>query len=443
MKKHIISSLIVTATIGSTTLHAESLYEVYKLAIQTDAELKAAAENYKAKNEEVRVKEGDRYPSISMSANLGYAKDATPSYNYGTGSGGVSFDFNYPLYSAALNYNLDGAKLEYKSAGIDFENAKEDLSLTVLTAYFTLLMKQSTLSTTIEQVKSNKSELDQVQKQYDVGLVSITDLEDAQAEYDAVKVTELTDRSAVAYAQKVLRRYTKRVIKEIPELAKDYPIVMDSETTVESLIETAVKNNKELHILDVAVESAENNIKLKEASGRSPVLSLVASVSHSNYNYSDYGNLLSAGTGSYDEASVGFAFNMPLYSGGSINASVRSASASAEASRETRDDALENIELSIRSLMLNLQTSVAQVKAQQVLIKSRESALDASKAGYEVGTRNLVELLAAQSNLFEAINAYHQYRYNFVLQQLQLLEVTGTLSEEKIKELDKWLVARN
>ena len=83
------------------------------------------------------------------------------------------------------------------------------------------------------------------------------------------------------------------------------------------------------------------------------------------------------------------------------------------------------------------------MKAQKVLIKSRRSALEASKAGYEVGTRNLVELLDAQSNLFDAIDALQQYRYNFVLQQLQLLEVTGELTEDKIRDLDKWLVSSN
>ena len=104
---------------------------------------------------------------------------------------------------------------------------------------------------------------------------------------------------------------------------------------------------------------------------------------------------------------------------------------------------MQTIELNIRSLYLELQTAVAQIEAQQQLIRSRASALEATTAGYDVGTRNLVELLDAQSNLYNAQNTYEQYRYNFVVKKLSLLEATGDLTEDKIKELDKWLIAKN
>ncbi|MEL0635944.1 TolC family outer membrane protein [Marinomonas sp. TI.3.20] len=438
MKKHIISTLIAAATISSATVHAESLYDVYKLAIQTDPGLRAAAATYNAQKEQVTVTKGSLYPSISLNGSLGYAKNDTPTTNYDAKTNAVSLDLDYPIYSPALNYGVDAVELNYKSAGVSYDNKKENLSLTALTDYFNLLMAQSTLNTTLSQVKSTKSELDQVQKQYDVGLVSITDLQDAQAEYDAVKVTELTDRSNVAYAQKVLLQLTGRVITNIPELSKSYPIKLDPTMTVDSLIQQAIKNNKELSILDISVQSAENNIDIKKASGRTPTVSITGSLSRSN---SQSNPNTSTPDGTYNKGAIGLAVNMPLYSGGSINASIRQAAAEAEASRESRDSALQSIELNIRSLFLELQTSVARIHAQQVLIKSRQSALEASKAGYEVGTRNLVELLTAQSNLFDARNAYQQYRYSFVLQKLQLLEATGDLTEDKIKGLDKWLVA--
>ncbi|WP_343772646.1 TolC family protein, partial [Marinomonas arenicola] len=247
MKKHIISSFIAAMTISSATVHAESLYDVYKLALQTDPGLRAAAATYKAQGEQVTVTKGSLYPNISLSGSLGYAKDDNPSTDYNTKTGAVSLDLDYPIYSPALDYGVDAVELTYKSSGVTYENTKEDLSLTALTDYFNLLMAQSTLNTTLAQVKSNKSELDQVQKQYDVGLVSITDLQDAQAEYDAVKVTELTNRANVAYAQKVLLQLTGRVITDIPELSKDYPIQLDPNMSVDSLIQKAVKNNKELN----------------------------------------------------------------------------------------------------------------------------------------------------------------------------------------------------
>ena len=441
MKKHIISSLIAAAVLSSTTAHAESIYEVYKLAKQHDPGLRAAAATYRAENESVTVTKGNLYPNISFSGNLGYSKIDGPSSDYSNQSNSVSLDLNYPIYSPALGYAVDAVELSYESAGISFDNTEEDLALTTLTEYFNLLIAQSTLQTTQALVKSTASQLDRAKKQYEVGLASITDLQDAQAEYDSVRVTELSARSDVSYAQKALYQRTGREIQNIPQLSKDYPIHLDPNMTVDSLIEKAHRDNKELRILNLSVASAENNINIQKANGRTPTVSITGSLSRADDNYNDAP--ASMQDGATNTSSIGLGVSIPLYQGGAINASVRQAVAEAESATEQRASSLQSIELNIRSLYLDLQTAVAQIEAQQQLIRSRASALEATTAGYDVGTRNLVELLDAQSNLYDAQNTYEQYRYNFVVKKLSLLEATGDLTEDKIKELDKWLIAKN
>ncbi|ETI62430.1 TolC family outer membrane protein [Marinomonas profundimaris] len=438
MKKHIIPSLIAAAVLSSTAAHAESIYEVYKLAKQNDPGLRAAAATYQAQKEGVTVTKGNLYPQITFSGSLGYESLDSPATDYDKTSNSLALNMDYPIYSPALNYAVDAVELSSKSAGVSYENSEEDLALTTLTEYFNLLIAQSTLQTTEALVKSTASQLDRSKKQYEVGLASITDLQDAQAEYDSVRVTELTARSSVAYAQKALLQRTGREIKSIPELAKDYPISLNKSLTVDSLIDQARRNNKELQILDITVETAENNISIQKSSGRSPTVSLTGSLSRTDADY----DIVSTSEGVTNDATISLGVSIPLYSGGAINASVRQATAQAESATEQRASSLQTIELSIRSLYLDLQTAVAQIAAQQQLIRSRTSALEATKAGYDVGTRNLVELLDAQSNLYDAQNTYEQYRYNFVLKKLSLLEVTGDLTENKIKELDKWLVAK-
>ncbi len=441
MKKHIIPSLIAAAILSSTTLHAESIYEVYKLAKQNDPGLRAAAATYQAQKEGVTVTKGNLYPNISFSADLGYDDVDTPSVEYENTSNTLALSLDYPIYSPALGYAVDAVELGSKSAGVSFNNAEEDLALTTLTEYFNLLIAQSTLQTTEALVKSTASQLDRAKKQYEVGLTSVTDLQDAQAEYDSVRVTELSARSSVSYAQRALQQRTGRTLKSIPELSKDYPIRLESNMTVDFLIEKARRDNKQLRILSLSVESAENNINIQKSNGRSPTVALSGSLSRTDNNYNTTST--SYVDGVTNTASVALGVSIPLYSGGSINASVRQASAQAESAFEQRASSLQEIELNIRSLYIDLQTTVAQIDAQQQLIRSRTSALEATKAGYDVGTRNIVELLDAQSNLFNAQNTYEQYRYNFVLKKLSLLEVTGDLTEEKIKELDKWLIAKN
>jgi len=441
MKKHIIPSLIAAAVLSSTAAHADSIYEVYKLAKQHDPGLRASAATYRAQKEGVTVSKGNLYPSISFSGDLGYDNVDSPSAEYNNSSNTLALSLDYPIYSPALNYAVDSVELSSESAGISFNNAEEDLALTTLTEYFNLLTAQSTLQTTEALVKSTASQLDRAKKQYEVGLASITDLQDAQAEYDSVRVTELSARSSVSYAQKALYQRTGQEIKTIPQLSKDYPIRLDPNMTVDSLITKAHRDNKELRILNISVESAETNINIQKASGRTPTVSITGSLSRTDNNYDK--NSSSLVDGATNTSSIALGVSIPLYSGGAISASVRQATAQAESATEQRASSLQTIELNIRSLYLDLQTAVAQIEAQQQLIRSRTSALEATKAGYDVGTRNLVELLDAQSNLYDAQNTYEQYRYNFVVKKLNLLEATGDLTEDKIKELDKWLVAKN
>jgi len=441
MKKHIIPSLIAAAVLSSSAAHADSIYEVYKLAKQHDPGLRAAAATYQAQKEGVTVTKGNLYPRISFSGNLGYDDLSSPSVDYDNTSNTLALSLDYPIYSPALNYAVDSVELSSQSAGISFSNAEEDLALTTLTEYFNLLIAQSTLQTTDALVKSTASQLDRAKKQYEVGLASITDLQDAQAEYDSVRVTQLSARSSVSYAQKALFQRTGQEIKTIPQLSKDYPIRLDPNMTVDSLITKARRDNKELRILNFTVESAENNINIQKANGRTPTVSITGSLSRVDNNYTTASS--SYVDGATNTSSIALGVSIPLYSGGAINASVRQATAEAGAATEQRASSLQAIELNIRSLYLDLQTAVAQIEAQQQLIRSRTSALEATKAGYDVGTRNLVELLDAQSNLYNAQNAYEQYRYNFVLKKLSLLETTGDLTEDNIKELDKWLIAKN
>ena len=441
MKKHIISSMIATAVLSSSTVYAESIYEVYKLAKQNDPSLRAAAATYKAQQESVTVTKGNLYPSITFSGELGYDDIDSPSIAYGNVSNTLALSLDYPIYSPALSYAVDAVEIGSQSAEVSFNNAEEDLALTTLTEYFNLLIAQSTLQTTQALVKSTASQLDRAKKQYEVGLASITDLQDAQAEYDSVRVNELSARSGVSYAQKALYQRTGKELASIPQLSKDYPISLDKNMSVDSLIEKARKDNKQLRILNYTVESAENNINIQKSNGRSPTVALTGTLARIDNDYDITST--SYPDGVTNSTSIALGVSIPLYSGGAINASVRQASAEAESAIEQRASSLQEIELGIRSLYLDLQTSVAQIEAQQQLIRSRTSALEATKAGYDVGTRNLVELLDAQSNLYNAQNTYEQYRYSFVLQQLSLLEITGDLTEDKIKELDKWLVTKN
>ncbi|TPE47590.1 TolC family outer membrane protein [Maribrevibacterium harenarium] len=434
MKKHIIATLVAAATLSSA--QAESLLEVYQLAKANDPTLRAAQAQYRAQEEQVTVTRGNLFPSISFQGNLGYSNTDTGSNSYDVTNNSLGVQMNYPIYSAALDYGVKAVELGLDAQKVQLDNAQETLTLATLEEYFDVLIKQAALENVTAQVKSTQSQLDRVKNQYDVGMVSITDLQDAQAAYDAIRVSELSARADLRYAQETLNQRVGKAITSIPKLADNYPISTENLASTDELIQKALRNNKDLLGANYQVTIANNNVDISKASGRTPTVTLTGGITRaetmdSNNPQSPEGDAL--------QTSIGVNVTIPLYSGGAIDANVRQATATANAAEEQYAAAVQQIELGIRNLVAQLNTTAAQVTAQKQLIKSRESALEATQAGYDVGTRNLVELLTAQSNLFDAKTTYEQLRYRFVVTKLNLMELTGELNDAAVADLNKWL----
>lgn len=437
MKKHIIASLVAAA--AAIPAHSETLQEVYNLALNHDPSLRAAAATYRADKEQVEVTRGNLYPSISFSGGLNYSKtNPEGAQSFDNTQNQLAVNLDYPIYSPALDYGVDATEISLKSSGVALEQAKETLIYDTMSDYFAVLTAQATLDTIRSQVKSYAGQLDRVKKQYEVGLVSITDQQDAQSAYDSILVTELNAEAQLTIALESLRQRTGQTITSIPSLSEDYPIEVPDNLDARELLGVAMLNNKNIRTLDLSVEAAETNIDIQRASGRTPTVSLTGAVSRTEDDYDR--QTANRRDGVTNTSSIGLGVAIPLYSGGAINASVRQATASAEAAMETRADSIQDIELSIRNAVLKLKTLSAQVKAQKQAIRSAQSALEATQAGYDVGTRNIVELLDAQSTFFDAKNTYEQLRYDFVLQQITLKQLTGELSEADVEQLNKWLV---
>jgi len=437
MKRNIITLIAAVSVTLSMETAAEGLLEIYQLSKQNDSGLKAAESIFNAEKEAVNISRGSLFPEITLSGSLGYAKTQDDSStDTTTESNSVELGLNYPIYSSALGYAVDIVKLDYEGAKADYSNAEEDLTYETLEAYFDLLTQESNLKIANSQAAAISSQLQKVKKQFEVGQVAITDVHTSQAEYDSNLVDILNAEANVTNAQETLRQLTGKLITNIPDLAIDYPITMDNVKAASYYVEIAKHQNKNIKALKLDYESASTNINLQKASGRSPTLSLSGSIKVSDSEATPASN----NDGSTTTSNIALTLSIPLYEGGAINASVRQAVANAEAVRESLNDKLQDTELAVRKQYRLLQSTVAQTSAQKQLITSFSSLLKATEAGYNAGTRNVVDLLDAQSDLFDAQGVLEQLRYQFVLQRLSLLEYAGELNEEEVKKLDAWLV---
>lgn len=436
MKKTIIASLITLATASTMNAQAENLLEVYKLAKFNDPGLRSAAASYDSQKEGVAISKGSLFPDISFDADLDYTDTDADYGDSDTNTNSLKVSLDYPIYSPALGYAVDAVEINFESSGVTYANTEEDLSYESVSAYFDLLTEMSNLNTAKQQAKATASQLDQVKKQYEVGQVAITDLHTAQAEYDSNIVDIISAEANMINAQETLRRLTGKLITQVPDLSKDYPIQMEPGKTASYYVDLAKKQNKDIKSLILAHEYAETNIQIQKSNGRVPTVTVSGSITRSDRDTSP----TSSSDGDSLATFIGVNVSIPLYQGGAIDATVRQSVYDAVAAEEDLEDGLQSTELAVRSLYRDLKTSVAQIAAQKQLIISNASSLEATQAGYDVGTRNIVELLDAQSDLYNSQGTLEQLRYSFAVKQMSLLEYTGELTEDKISELNTWLV---
>lgn len=436
MKKTIIASLMALISASSINAQAENLLEVYKLAKANDPGLRSAAASYNSEKEEVTITKGSLFPDISFDADLGYTDTSADYGDSDNNSNSLKVSLDYPVYSPALGYAVDAVEINYASSGVDYANTEEDLSYESISAYFDLLTEMANLNTAKAQAKATASQLDQVKKQYEVGQVAITDLHTAQAEYDSNIVDIISAEADMIDAQETLRQLTGKLITQVPDLSTDYPIKMEAGKTASHYVDLAKKQNKDIKSLILAKDYAQTNIEIQKSNGRVPTVTVTGSMTRTDSDTSP--------TASSDGDSLvtylGVNVSIPLYQGGAIDANVRQSVYDSIAAEENLEDGIQSTELAVRSLYRDLKTSVAQIAAQKQLIISYSSSLEATQAGYDVGTRNIVELLDAQSDLYDSQGTLEQLRYSFAVKQMSLLEYTGELNESKISELNSWLV---
>ena len=204
-------------------------------------------------------------------------------------------------------------------------------------------------------------------------------------------------------------------------------------------VDFALENNFSLQAARHAEEAARQNAKANKME-HAPTIS--GSFAYNDYSTNgDYTN--DPGTGletppdsKLEDQVWQISLEMPLYSGGAISARRRQSAQEYNAARENLINLTRNTVTSTRSLHMTVLSDISRVAARKKSIVSSQSALDATQAGYEVGTRNVVDVLNAQNTLFVAQRDYYNSRYDYIVNMLRLKEQAGILSPKDVYTLD-------
>ncbi|MFW1676919.1 TolC family outer membrane protein [Pontibacter sp. JAM-7] len=419
-------SLLILAGQSGTSL-AGDLADIYQQALSTDPQLKSAEANYRANSEVAPQARAALLPQASLSADTRKIDTDTREYN----NHGYTLSLSQPVFDAASWFSFKQGEILSEQALTQFELSQQSLIQRTVEAYLGVLNADSQLETALAQERAIKRRLDQVNAQYEVGLIANTDVQEAQASYDNALVTRISAQGDLDNSYEALERLTGESYQQVAALSPDYPIEAPVPAAPADWLEKAWQDNLSLKIARYGSEAARRGAQAAR-SDHLPVLSLTAS-----HDYDSGGSLTFDDNSKTD--SIGLSLSVPIFSGGATSSRSRQLEYTLQQAKFDEEDTLRNVTQSTRSLLRNLNTNALRVEALKQSIRSSELALKATEEGYRVGTRNVVDVLQAEQQLYSAKRDYASARFEFISNLVSFKLQLGTLSPEDINQLDSWL----
>lgn len=444
--------LLVAVFTASFVLPAQAadLLTITRDALDNNAALASARAEYLSVEASRDVARSGLLPQINATGNVAHNQqyESQTSSRVSTGAGGVNGDFSS---ASDDRYNTVSLSLEATQALYDEVTRREvtqterqidqqvyllaateqQLLIDTASAYFDILRAHEILEARLAQERAIGRQLEQAGEQFEVGLIAITEVEEARATFDQSRADRIAAESNLQVAFEALEQLTGQRYASIEALGDSMPVGLPNPSSRDYWVEQALELNPQVLAQQAGIEVARTGVEIARAGGL-PTLQAFG-----NYQYGD--SDIDNTTGEDSSSQVGLSANLPIYTGGRTSASIRQGTYQLESSQYDFESQRRSSIQQVRSLYTQVSNDVETVEARQQAIVSNRSALEATRAGYEVGTRNIVDVLNAEQNLYNAIANYAEARYDYVVNLLSLRQQAGRLDVEAIEEVNAWL----
>ncbi len=340
---------------------------------------------------------------------------------------------------------LRQADAQLAQAEIDFRAAQQDVITRSATAYFNVLAARDTLEAAEASQEAIARQLEQAEKRFEVGLIAITDVEEAKAAADQAAATVIASKRTLATARDQLRELTGDDFAELSRPGDDMPLISPDPASEDQWVKAALDQNLALSSARIGADIAHENISVQRA-GHLPTLDLVAKRTGLNstatVTYTDPTTGLPTsvpGDSQNHDTQIALQLTVPIFAGGGPSSKVREAVYRHRAARERLERTARATERETRDSYLGVISEIARVQALKQGLESSKTALAATEAGYEVGTRTAVDVLLARQRLFDAQTNYARARYDYMINVLALEKAAGTLDETRLTRVNGWL----
>ena len=427
-----IAAAAACAALVPTSGQAQSLLELYQAAHAYDASYLSARALYDSAPFRVEQSRALMRPSVSVSAGAARITSnqvVIPTFDSNTLSATLSG--RQPLFNRANAATIAQAERSLDSSLADLDAAEQDLLLRVSQAYFDVLGAQDTLETTRANKTAIAEQLASAKRNFEVGTATITDTREAQARFDLATAQEIAADNDLVTKRIALDQLVGRSNVVPKQLA--VPVALPAPATgVDDLVAHAAEEHPTVRRAQVAYDIARLETEKARAQAL-PTLDAVASFGGGRSTIA--ANVSGPNTGT----SIGVQLNLPLFTGGSIQNRIKETLALEEKSRNDLDTARRGVIQATRQAYYTLQSGAAQVKALEAAEGSSQLALEATQLGYRVGIRVNVDVLNAQSQLYQTRRDLARARYDVLLETLRLSQAAGRLSPSDVLAIDRLL----
>jgi len=460
--------LITLVMLGAPALAtAATLLEIYQQALQSDPRIHEAEARRLAALEAEPQARGVLLPQIGFGAGWEKAESEGSGVQNSVveqppGSGNfviVPFPFEVQTDSETTNWQFTLTQTIFRwdqivglrradkivaKAEADREAAQQDLIVRVTDSYFNVLGAEDRLLAIHADRLAIARQLEQAKQRFEVGLIAITDVQESQAAYDNSVANEIAAKRSLATARYLLTEITGSFVKELSAPGENMPLRNPDPASEQAWLDIAMTQNLALISSRLDERLAKDEISFRK-NGHYPTIDLVARTGNTDIEsdqdtFNGFGAL--PADSNFDRDSIGIQFNFPIFAGGGVSSRVKEAVYLHRATREQLQRVTRETDRQTRDSYLGVLAEISRVQALDQAVASATTALDATQAGFDVGTRTIVDVLRSQFNLYSSITNYYQARYDYLLNVMRLKQAAGTLQVQDLETLEPYLIDR-
>ena len=445
--------LVIAAIAVPGIASASTLLEIYQQALQSDPRIHEAEARRLAALEAKPQARGLYLPQIELtgdytetdsvrSGSIVVGDVVVPS---GSETDSTTSRWQFTLRQTLFRWDqivgLRRADKTVAKAEADREAAQQDLIVRVVQTYFDVLAAEDRLTAIHANRNAIARQLEQAKQRFDVGLIAITDVQESQAAYDGAIADEIGAKRSLATSREFMREITGQYVDKLSAPGEDLPLNTPDPANETDWIDLALSQNLTLVASRIDEGLARDEISFQR-SGHYPTIDLVVGRSKNETDQIVAGTPPEVADSTADNDSIGIQFRLPIFSGGATNSRVKESVYLHRASREVLQRVTRETERQTRDAYLGVLSEISRVQALARAVESNETALEATQAGFDVGTRTIVDVLDAQFLLYQSITQYYQSRYDYLLNAMRLRQAAGSLQVQDLERLEQYMVDR-